>query len=87
MNGETVHDDEEKDRKCPTVVLAPALTKSQMFEGVARVHGAPMELKPDNSGIEINIKKPHSVPSEPTVRIKFFFHFGVIENLGLNNLF
>nr|XP_036858462.1 LIM and calponin homology domains-containing protein 1 isoform X22 [Manis javanica] len=66
MNGETVHDDEEKDRKCPTVVLAPALTKSQMFEGVARVHGAPMELKPDNSGIEINIKKPHSVPSEPT---------------------
>ncbi|KAK2499720.1 hypothetical protein MC885_016570, partial [Smutsia gigantea] len=66
MNGETVHGDKEKDRKCPTVVLAPALTKSQMFEGVARVHGAPVELKQDNSGIEINIKKPHSVPPEPT---------------------
>ncbi|XP_036764471.1 LIM and calponin homology domains-containing protein 1 isoform X16 [Manis pentadactyla] len=66
MNGETVHDDEEKDRKCPTVVLAPALTKSQMFEDVAGVHRAPVELKQDNSGIEINIKKPHSVPSEPT---------------------
>ncbi|KAM9087013.1 LIM and calponin homology domains-containing protein 1 isoform 3-T3 [Megaptera novaeangliae] len=67
MNGETVHvDEEEKERECPTVALAPSLTKSQMFEGVARVHGSPMELKQDNSSIEINIKKPSSLPQELT---------------------
>ncbi|KAF6371967.1 LIM and calponin homology domains 1 [Rhinolophus ferrumequinum] len=67
MNGETVHDDEEeKERECPTVTLAPSLTKSQMFEDVARVHGSPVELKQDNNSIEINIKKPNFVPQEPT---------------------
>ncbi|XP_061048204.1 LIM and calponin homology domains-containing protein 1 isoform X7 [Eubalaena glacialis] len=67
MNGETVHvDEEEKERECPTVTLAPSLTKSQMFEGVARLHGSPMELKQDNSSIEINIKKPSSLPQELT---------------------
>ncbi|XP_024587499.1 LIM and calponin homology domains-containing protein 1 isoform X5 [Neophocaena asiaeorientalis asiaeorientalis] len=67
MNGETVHvDEEEKERECPPVALAPSLTKSQMFEGVARVHGSPMELKQDNSSIEINIKKPSSLPQELT---------------------
>ncbi|XP_057402914.1 LIM and calponin homology domains-containing protein 1 isoform X9 [Balaenoptera acutorostrata] len=67
MNGETVHgDEEEKERECPTVALSPSLTKSQMFEGVARVHGSPMELKQDNSSIEINIKKPSSLPQELT---------------------
>uniref|UniRef100_A0A8C0CJ25 LIM and calponin homology domains 1 n=1 Tax=Balaenoptera musculus TaxID=9771 RepID=A0A8C0CJ25_BALMU len=66
MNGETVHgDEEEKERECPTVALSPSLTKSQMFEGVARVHGSPMELKQDNSSIEIN-KKPSSLPQELT---------------------
>ncbi|XP_032488905.1 LIM and calponin homology domains-containing protein 1 isoform X9 [Phocoena sinus] len=67
MNGETVHiDEEEKERECPPVALAPSLTKSQMFEGVARVHGSPMELKQDSSSIEINIKKPSSLPQELT---------------------
>ncbi|XP_067591926.1 LIM and calponin homology domains-containing protein 1 isoform X3 [Pseudorca crassidens] len=67
MNGETIHiDEEEKERECPPVALAPSLTKSQMFEGVARVHGSPMELKQDNSSIEINIKKPSSLPQELT---------------------
>ncbi|XP_058402955.1 LIM and calponin homology domains-containing protein 1 isoform X12 [Diceros bicornis minor] len=67
MNGETVHgDEEEKERECPTVALAPSLTKSQMFEGVARVHESPVELKQDNNSIEINIKKPNSVPQELT---------------------
>ncbi|XP_058923001.1 LIM and calponin homology domains-containing protein 1 isoform X3 [Kogia breviceps] len=67
MNGETVHvDEEEKERECPTVALAPSLTKSQMFEGVARVHGSPTELKQDNSSIDINIKKPSSLPQELT---------------------
>ncbi|KAB1282314.1 LIM and calponin homology domains-containing protein 1, partial [Camelus dromedarius] len=74
MNGETVPgDEEEKEREGPTVAPAPSLTKSQMFEGVARVHGSPVELKQDNSGIEINIKKPSSVPQELTVRSKLFF--------------
>ncbi|XP_030169839.1 LIM and calponin homology domains-containing protein 1 isoform X16 [Lynx canadensis] len=64
VNGETVHGDKEKERESPTVVLASSLTKSQMFEGVARVDGSPVELKQDNSSIEINIKKPNSVPQE-----------------------
>ncbi|XP_040094007.1 LIM and calponin homology domains-containing protein 1 isoform X10 [Oryx dammah] len=67
MNGETTHgDEEEKERECPTVALAPSLTKSQMFEGVARVHGSPVELKQDSNSIEINIKKPNSLPQELT---------------------
>ncbi|XP_065763223.1 LIM and calponin homology domains-containing protein 1 isoform X6 [Muntiacus reevesi] len=67
MNGETTHgDEEEKERECPTAALAPSLTKSQMFEGVARVHGSPVELKQDSSSIEINIKKPSSLPQELT---------------------
>ncbi|PNJ30924.1 LIMCH1 isoform 5 [Pongo abelii] len=64
VNGETVHREEEKERECPTVAPAHSLTKSQMFEGVARVHGSPLELKQDNGSIEINIKKPNSVPQE-----------------------
>ena len=75
MNGETVHGDKEKERESPTVVLASSLTKSQMFEGVARVDGSPVELKQDNSSIEINIKKPNSVPQELRVRANFFFFF------------
>ncbi|XP_021531343.2 LIM and calponin homology domains-containing protein 1 isoform X7 [Aotus nancymaae] len=66
MNGETVHREEEKERECPAVAPAHSLTKSQMFEGVARVHGSPLELKQDNSSIEINIKKPNSVSQELT---------------------
>uniref|UniRef100_A0A8D1C3C8 LIM and calponin homology domains 1 n=1 Tax=Sus scrofa TaxID=9823 RepID=A0A8D1C3C8_PIG len=64
MNGETVHGDEEKERECPPGAHTPSLTKSQMFEGVARVHGSPVELKQDNNSIEINIKKPSCLPQE-----------------------
>ncbi|XP_004396191.1 PREDICTED: LIM and calponin homology domains-containing protein 1 isoform X9 [Odobenus rosmarus divergens] len=66
MNGETtVHGDKkEKEKECPMVAPASSLTKSQMFEGVARVHESPVELKQGNSSIEINIKKPNSVPQE-----------------------
>ncbi|XP_053433452.1 LIM and calponin homology domains-containing protein 1 isoform X2 [Nycticebus coucang] len=60
INGETVHGEEA--REWLAVAPAPSLTKSQMFEGVARVHESPVELKRDNSSIEINIKKPNSVP-------------------------
>lgn len=41
MNGETVHGDEEKERECPPGAHTPSLTKSQMFEGVARCTGPP----------------------------------------------
>ncbi|XP_039701023.1 LIM and calponin homology domains-containing protein 1 isoform X19 [Pteropus medius] len=70
MNGKTVHGDEEKERECPAAILAPSLTKSQMFEGVARVHGSSMELEQDNNSIEINIKKPNSVPQALTATIE-----------------
>jgi len=77
MNGETVHGDKkEKEKECPMVAPASSLTKSQMFEGVARVHGSPVELKQGNSSIEINIKKPNSVPQELRVRTHFSFPFG-----------
>ncbi|XP_069314396.1 LIM and calponin homology domains-containing protein 1 isoform X2 [Eulemur rufifrons] len=67
MNGETVHgEEEEKERECPTAAPAPSLTRSQMFEGVARVLGSPVELKQDHNSIEINIKKPNSIPQELT---------------------
>ncbi|XP_015416532.1 PREDICTED: LIM and calponin homology domains-containing protein 1 isoform X4 [Myotis davidii] len=67
MNGETVHRDEmEKENECPTDTLVPSLTKSQMFEGVARVHGCPVELKQGSNSIEINIQKPNSVPQDLT---------------------
>ncbi|XP_059528566.1 LIM and calponin homology domains-containing protein 1 isoform X14 [Myotis daubentonii] len=67
MNGETVHSDEvEKENECATDTLVPSLTKSQMFEGVARVHGCPVELKQGSNSIEINIQKPNSVPQDLT---------------------
>lgn len=67
MNGETVHGDEvEKESECPTDTLVPSLTKSQMFEGVARVHGSPVALKQGSNSIEISIQKPSSVPQDPT---------------------
>ncbi|XP_012917641.1 LIM and calponin homology domains-containing protein 1 isoform X16 [Mustela putorius furo] len=65
VNGETVHGDKmEKEKEGPVVAPAPSLTKSQMFEGVARVHGSLVELKQGNSSIEISIKKPNSVAQE-----------------------
>jgi hypothetical protein len=73
MNGETVHgDEEEKEKEDPTVAPAPPLTKSQMFEGVARALGSPLQVKQDSNSIEINIRKPNSVPQELTVRTKPF---------------
>lgn len=76
MNGEAVHGDEgEKERECPTDARAPSFTKSQVFEGVARVHGAPVELKQDHNSIEISIQKPNSVPQELTVRTQLFCPF------------
>uniref|UniRef100_A0A8C0A374 LIM and calponin homology domains 1 n=1 Tax=Bos mutus grunniens TaxID=30521 RepID=A0A8C0A374_BOSMU len=66
MNGETTHGDEEEKERVSHGGTCPSLTKSQMFEGVARVHGSPVELKQDSNSIEINIKKPSSLPQELT---------------------
>ncbi|KAL1790477.1 LIM and calponin-likey domains-containing protein 1 isoform X3 [Sigmodon hispidus] len=67
MNGEMAHgDEEEKEKGQPTVEAGPSLTKSQMFEGVATVHGSPVLVKQENNSIEINIKKPNSAPQELT---------------------
>ncbi|XP_023558521.1 LIM and calponin homology domains-containing protein 1 isoform X3 [Octodon degus] len=66
VNGETVHGEEEKEKEKPAGAPGPSLTKSQVFEGVARVHGSPVEVKQGNNSIEINIKKPNPVPQELT---------------------
>ncbi|XP_029416547.1 LIM and calponin homology domains-containing protein 1 isoform X4 [Nannospalax galili] len=65
MNGEMVHgDEEEKEKEGPTVAPAPSLIKSQMFEGVATVHGSPVEVKQDSNSVEINIQKPNPALQE-----------------------
>ncbi|NP_001388501.1 LIM and calponin homology domains-containing protein 1 isoform m [Rattus norvegicus] len=68
MNGETARGDVEgKEKEDPTAVApGPSLTKSQMFEGVATVHGSPVQVKQGSNSIEINIKKPNSPPQELT---------------------
>lgn len=68
MNGETACGDEEgKEKEDPTAVApGPSLTKSQMFEGVATVHGSPVQVKQGSNSIEINIKKPNSPLQELT---------------------
>lgn len=69
MNGEMVHgDEEEKEKEVPVVAPGPSLTKSQMFEGVATVHGSPVQVKQSSNSIEINIQKPNSASQELTVR-------------------
>ncbi|CAO2639783.1 LIM and calponin homology domains-containing protein 1 [Lemmus lemmus] len=67
VNGEMAHgDEEEKEKEGPTLEPGPSLTKSQMFEGVATVHGSPVQVKQGSNSIEINIKKPNSAPQELT---------------------
>ncbi|XP_029333804.1 LIM and calponin homology domains-containing protein 1 isoform X15 [Mus caroli] len=68
MNGEMAPGDEEgKEKEGPAAAApGPSLTKSQMFEGVATVHGSPVQVKQGSNSIEINIKKPNSAPQELT---------------------
>ncbi|XP_028738100.1 LIM and calponin homology domains-containing protein 1 isoform X13 [Peromyscus leucopus] len=68
MNGDMAHrDEEEKEKEGPSAAEpGPSLTRSQLFEGVATVHGSPVQVKQGGSSIEINIKKPDSAPQEPT---------------------
>ncbi|KAM7326355.1 hypothetical protein ACRRTK_014833 [Alexandromys fortis] len=67
MNGDMAHgDEEEKEKEGPTLEPGPSLTKSQLFEGVATVHGSPVQVKQGSNSVEINIKKPNSAPQELT---------------------
>ncbi|XP_051821580.1 LIM and calponin homology domains-containing protein 1 isoform X2 [Antechinus flavipes] len=67
VNGETFNGvEEEKERECTTATFSPSLTRSQRFEGVARVDGSPVELKQDTSSIEISIKKTNSLNRDLT---------------------
>uniref|UniRef100_A0A5F8GIS5 LIM and calponin homology domains 1 n=1 Tax=Monodelphis domestica TaxID=13616 RepID=A0A5F8GIS5_MONDO len=67
VNGETFNGvEEEKERECTTATFSPSLTRSQRFEGVARVDGSSVELKQDTSSIEISIKKANSLNRELT---------------------
>ncbi|XP_051021032.1 LIM and calponin homology domains-containing protein 1 [Acomys russatus] len=67
MNGEMAHgDEEEKEKEGPTVASGPPFTKSQMFEGVATVHGSSVKVKQGSNSVEINIKKPNSAAQELT---------------------
>lgn len=40
-------------------MFSPSLTRSQMFEGVARVDAPAAVLKPDASSIELSLKRPN----------------------------
>ena len=68
MNGEMAHEDEEGKEKDPAAAApGPAVTRSQMFEGVATVHGS-VQVTQDSDGVGISIRKPSSAPQAPTVR-------------------
>ncbi|XP_043826372.1 LIM and calponin homology domains-containing protein 1 isoform X4 [Dromiciops gliroides] len=67
MNGETFNGvEEEKERECTTATFSPSLTRSQRFEGVARVDDSPVELKQDTGTIEISVKRANSLNRELT---------------------
>ncbi|XP_027692010.1 LIM and calponin homology domains-containing protein 1 isoform X3 [Vombatus ursinus] len=67
VNGETFNGvEEEKESECTTATFSPSLTRSQRFEGVARVDGSPGELKQDVSSVEISVKKANSLNRELT---------------------
>ncbi|KAM4054037.1 LIM and calponin homology domains-containing protein 1 isoform 3-T3 [Anomaloglossus baeobatrachus] len=72
VNGEVPNGTEEqKDSGSPVnSPLAPTLTRSQRFEGVARVDAPGAELKTDVSSIELNLTRPNvsnSPAKEPKV--------------------
>ncbi|KAM5192217.1 LIM and calponin homology domains-containing protein 1 [Mantella aurantiaca] len=59
MNGEAMNgSDEHKEMGSSAVqMFAPTLTRSQMFEGVARVDASAAVVKQDASSIELNLKR------------------------------
>ncbi|GAB1289695.1 LIM and calponin homology domains-containing protein 1 [Apodemus speciosus] len=67
VNGEMAHGDEEGKEKDPAAAApGPGLTRSQMFEGVATVHGSPVHVTQGSDGIGISIRKPNSAPQALT---------------------
>lgn len=61
MNGEAMNGTEEHKEMGSSGVqmFSPSLTRSQMFEGVARVDAPAAVLKPDASSIELSLKRPN----------------------------
>lgn len=61
MNGEAfngIEDDNES--RCTSAVFAPSVSRSQKFEGVARVEKPQEELKPESTTVELNLRRPVS---------------------------
>ncbi|XP_073501762.1 LIM and calponin homology domains-containing protein 1 isoform X8 [Phyllobates terribilis] len=70
VNGEVPNGTEEQKERESPVNFAPLLTRSQRFEGVARVDAPGTELKTDVSSIELNLTRPNvsnSPDNEPKV--------------------
>ncbi|KAJ1214856.1 hypothetical protein NDU88_002467 [Pleurodeles waltl] len=61
MNGEAFNGiEDENESRCASVVFAPSASRSQMFEGVARIDEPQEQLKPEATTIELNLRKPVS---------------------------
>ncbi|XP_018419962.1 PREDICTED: LIM and calponin homology domains-containing protein 1 [Nanorana parkeri] len=62
MNGEAMNGTEEHKEMGSSAthqMFVPSLTRSQMFEGVARVDVQAVVVEPDASSIELSLKKPN----------------------------
>ncbi|XP_066429242.1 LIM and calponin homology domains-containing protein 1 isoform X3 [Eleutherodactylus coqui] len=71
VNGEALNGTEEQKERgsAITSTFAPSLTRSQRFEGVARVDPPATDVKTDVSSIELNLTRPnvHSPDKDPKV--------------------
>ncbi|KAG9479600.1 hypothetical protein GDO78_011559 [Eleutherodactylus coqui] len=69
VNGEALNGTEEQKERgsAITSTFAPSLTRSQRFEGVARVDPPATDVKTDVSSIELNLTRPnvHSPDKDP----------------------
>ncbi|CAH2300090.1 LIM and calponin homology domains-containing 1 isoform X4 [Pelobates cultripes] len=57
LNGETCNGMDQKDRGCGNLVFAHSLTRSQLFEGKARVDEVTKEKKPDVACLELSVTR------------------------------
>ncbi|KAE8629466.1 hypothetical protein XENTR_v10000492 [Xenopus tropicalis] len=55
--------EEQKEEEHGNQTFAPSLTRSQMFEGVARVDVPVVEIKQDVTSIELNLARPNTLNS------------------------
>ncbi|XP_056413054.1 LIM and calponin homology domains-containing protein 1 [Hyla sarda] len=69
VNGEALNGTEEQKESSVTSTFTPSLTRSQRFEGVARVDAPTTEQKTDISSIELHLTRPnvHSPDKDPKV--------------------